>query len=121
MGIGLGEEQAFESIKREISKEPVLIHPNPKKPYFLETDASGVAIGSILSHKGEDGRMHPIAFLSEGFTPPQRNYDTHDKDLLVIIRSLEHWRIFLEGTEIPVTVYTDHRNLQYWSQAQTWN
>jgi hypothetical protein len=98
-----------------------LIHPNPDEPYYLETDASGVALGAILSQKGEDGRMHPIAFLSESFTPQQRNYDTHDKELLAIIRSFEHWRLYLEGTLIPITVYTDHRNLQSWSTSQVWN
>jgi hypothetical protein len=118
-----GEEEgkAFNSIKKAITSAPVLIQPNPDEPYYLETDASGVALGAILSQKGEDGRMHPIAFLSESFTPPQRNYDTHDKELLAIIRSFEHWRLYLEGTLIPIIVYTDHRNLQSWSASQVWN
>ena len=51
---GKAEEEAFKSIKREISKEPVLIHPNLEKPYFLGTDASGVALGAVLNQKGED-------------------------------------------------------------------
>ncbi|QRV84489.1 Retrotransposable element Tf2 protein [Ceratobasidium sp. AG-Ba] len=113
------EEQAFQSIKEAITKEPVLIHPDPEKPYILETDASGVALGAVLSQKGEDGRLHPIAYLSQSFTPPQKNYDTYDKELLAIVQALEHWRLMLEGTKIPVTVYTDHRNLQYWQEAKT--
>jgi hypothetical protein len=115
------EDKAFNSIKKVITSAPDLIHPNPEEPYYLETDASGVALGAILSQKGQDGRMHPIAFLSESFTPPQRNYDTHDKELLAIIRSLEHWRLYMEGTLIPIIVYTDHRNLQSWSASQVWN
>ncbi|QRV93063.1 Retrotransposable element Tf2 protein [Ceratobasidium sp. AG-Ba] len=115
------EDQAFQSIKEAITKEPVLIHPNPEKPYILETDASGVALGAVLSQKGEDGRLHPIAYLSQSFTPPQRNYDTYDKELLAIVQALEHWRLMLEGTKTPVTVYTDHRNLQYWQEAKVWN
>ncbi|QRV96423.1 Retrotransposable element Tf2 protein [Ceratobasidium sp. AG-Ba] len=115
------EEKAFQSIKEAITKEPVLIHPNPDEPYVLETDASGVALGAVLSQKCSDGRLHPIAYLSESFTPPQKNYDTYDKELLAIVRALEHWRLLLEGTKIPITVYTDHRNLQYWQEAKTWN
>jgi hypothetical protein len=115
------EDKAFNSIKGAITSTPILIHPDPEKPYYLETDGSGVALGAILSQKGEDGRMHPIVFLSESFTPPQRNHDTHDKELLAIIRSFEHWRLYLEGTLIPIIVYTDHRNLQSWTASQVWN
>ncbi|QRW26806.1 Retrotransposable element Tf2 protein [Rhizoctonia solani] len=42
-------------------------------------------------------------------------------ELLAIIRSFEYWRIFLEGTVHPVTVFTDHRNLEYWKESQTFN
>ncbi|QRV80898.1 Retrotransposable element Tf2 protein [Ceratobasidium sp. AG-Ba] len=115
------EEKAFQDIKEAITKEPVLIHPKPDEPYILETDASGVALGAVLSQKGDDGRLHPIAYLSQSFTPPQRNYDTYDKELLAIVHALEHWRLLLEGTKIPITVYTDHRNLQYWQEAKVWN
>lgn len=118
---GEEEQGAFEAIKTEITKDPVLVHPNPNKPYFLETNASGVAMGAILSQKQADRYLHPIAFMSESFNDAQRNYDTHDKELLAIICSLEHWHIFLEGTIEPITVYTDHRNLEYWKEARTWN
>lgn len=76
---GTTEKAAFKGLKRELSKEPVLIHPNPSKPYILETDASRVAMGAILSQKGEDGYLHPIAYMSQSYNPAQRNYDTHDK------------------------------------------
>jgi hypothetical protein len=48
-GWGEEEQKVFNQLKAEITKDPVLAHPNPDKPYFLETDASGVAMGSILS------------------------------------------------------------------------
>ncbi|CCO37891.1 Retrotransposable element Tf2 155 kDa protein type 3 [Rhizoctonia solani AG-1 IB] len=59
--------------------------------------------------------------MSASFSPAELNYDTHDKELLAIIRAFEHWRIFLEGTEHPVTVLTDHKNLEYWKSARTFN
>lgn len=118
---GTKEQEAFDAIKSTICVEPVLAHPDPAKPYFLETDASGVAMGAILSQRGEDGRLRPVAFMSESFTPPERNYDTHDKELLAIIRSLEYWRILLEGTDTPITIFTDHRNLEYWQQSRNFN
>ncbi|QRW16914.1 Retrotransposable element Tf2 protein [Rhizoctonia solani] len=116
------EEQkaAFDAIKAEIYKEPVLAHPDESKPYTLETDTSGAAMGAVLSQRKEDGCLHP-AFMSVSFSPAELNYDMHDKELLAIICAFEHWSIFLEGTEQPITVFTDHKNLEYWKSARTFN
>ncbi|QRW17319.1 Retrotransposable element Tf2 protein [Rhizoctonia solani] len=113
--------KAFQGLKEAITSAPVLCHANPAKPYFLETDASRAALGSILSQQQEDGRLHPLGFLSESFKGAKQNYNTHNKELLAIIRSFEYWCIFLEGTEHPITVFTDHRNLEYWKESQTFN
>ncbi|QRW15686.1 Retrotransposable element Tf2 protein [Rhizoctonia solani] len=99
----------------------VLCHANPTKPYFLETDASGAALGSILSQCQEDGRLHPLGFLLESFKGAEQNYNTHDKELLAIIHSFKYWHIFLEGTTHPITVFTNHRNLEYWKESWTFN
>ncbi|KAF8737683.1 hypothetical protein RHS02_06087, partial [Rhizoctonia solani] len=115
------EQEAFQGLKDAITNAPVLCHANPTKPYFLKTDASGAALGSILSQRQEDGRLHPLGFLSESFKGAKQNYDTHDKELLAIICSFEYWQIFLEGTAHPITVFTDHRNLEYWKESRTFN
>ncbi|CEL54439.1 Retrotransposable element Tf2 155 kDa protein type 1 OS=Schizosaccharomyces pombe (strain 972 / ATCC 24843) GN=Tf2-1 PE=4 SV=1 [Rhizoctonia solani AG-1 IB] len=115
------EEDAFRKLQRAIINAPVIVHTDPSRPYFLETDASGAALGSVLSQRQEDGRLHPIGYLSESFKGAEQNYDTHDKELLAIIRSFEHWRIYLEGTILPITVFTDHCNLEYWKESRTFN
>jgi hypothetical protein len=93
------------------------VHPDPSKPYYLETDASGAAMGAILSQRQEDGRLHPIVYMSQSFSGAEYDYDTHDKELLAIIKALEFWRIFLEGTKEPIMVFTDHCNLEYWQES----
>ncbi|KAF8747934.1 hypothetical protein RHS01_11152 [Rhizoctonia solani] len=96
---GNSEETAFKELKALVTRSPVLIHSNPKLPYYLETDASGVAMGAILSQRGPDNRLHPIAYMSKSFSGAEANYDTHNKELLAIIKALEEWRIFLEATD----------------------
>ncbi|CCO35894.1 Retrotransposable element Tf2 155 kDa protein type 3 [Rhizoctonia solani AG-1 IB] len=113
--------EAFHQIKIVISQEPVLAHPDQSQLFTLETDASSTAMGAVLSQRKDDGRLHPVAFMSASFSPADLNYDMHEKELLAIIRVFEHWRIFLEGTEHPVTVLTDHKNLEYWKSARTFN
>ncbi|QRW20752.1 Retrotransposable element Tf2 protein [Rhizoctonia solani] len=51
---GDSEEEAFQELKSLVTRAPVLIHSNPELPYYLETDASGVAMGAILSQRGLD-------------------------------------------------------------------
>ncbi|QRW26529.1 Retrotransposable element Tf2 protein [Rhizoctonia solani] len=100
---GTKEQEAFQSLKDAITNAPVLCHADPAKPYFLETDASGAALGSILSQHQEDGQLHPLGFLLELFKGAEQNYDTHNKELLAIIHSFEYWHIFLEGTKHLIT------------------
>ena len=44
-------------------------------------------------------------------TPPELNYDIYNKELLGIVAALKEWRAFLQGTEKPFVVKTDHKNL----------
>ncbi|QRW18002.1 Retrotransposable element Tf2 protein [Rhizoctonia solani] len=121
------EQEAFQGLKDAITKALVLCHADPAKPYFLETDASGAALGScctplsILSQWQEDGHLHPLGFLSKSFKGAEQNYNTHNKELLAIIRSFEYWQTFLEGTSHPITVFTNHCNLEYWKESRMFN
>ncbi|KAF8749427.1 hypothetical protein RHS01_10074 [Rhizoctonia solani] len=99
------EEVAFQELKSLVTQSPVLIHSNPDLPYYLEMDALGVAMGAILSNKAQI----------------TANYNTHDKELLAVIKALEEWRIFLEAMDKTIQVFMDHRNLEYWMQARTFN
>ncbi|QRW15541.1 Retrotransposable element Tf2 protein [Rhizoctonia solani] len=115
------EDNTFQELKTLVTRSLVLIHSNPDLPYYLETDASGVAIGAILSQQGKDNQLHPVAYMSKSFSGAKANYDTHDKELLAIIKALEEWCIFLEATDRPIQVFTDHCNLEYWMQTRTFN
>jgi hypothetical protein len=46
-------------------------------------------------------------------TPPERNYDVGNRELLTVKLALEEWRHWLEGAELPFIVWTDHKNLSY--------
>ncbi|CCO35566.1 hypothetical protein RSOLAG1IB_11470 [Rhizoctonia solani AG-1 IB] len=115
------KDNSFQELKQCVTNQPVLVHSNPSKPYFLETNASGVAMGAILSQRLDDRRLHPITYMSKSFNDAERNYDTHDKELLAIIKAFEEWQIFLEGTLQPITVFTNHHNLEYWQKSQSFN
>jgi len=49
------EQESFTILKNALCEEPVLQYPDFTKPLFLTTNASGTAIGAILSH-GQVGK-----------------------------------------------------------------
>ena len=62
-----------------------------------------------------------MGFYSRKLTAPEQNYEIHDKELLSIIEAFKEWRYLLIGTEIPVHIYTDHKNLIYFKENRALN
>ncbi|KAM4065604.1 reverse transcriptase (RNA-dependent DNA polymerase) [Hirsutella rhossiliensis] len=84
-------DKAFEELKALLTSAPVLAQWDPDRETIVETDSSGYVTGGALSQKGDDGIMRPVAFFSKKNAPAECNYPIHDKELLAIIRCLEHW------------------------------
>lgn len=53
---------AFNQLKDALISSPVLAFPGCE--FILETDASYVGLGAILSQQQDDGKIHPIAYAS---------------------------------------------------------
>ena len=111
-------QEAFDKLKQIVCSSPVLCHPDPEKPFLVETDASKVAMGAVLSQKQSDDKWHPVAFMSKSFDEAQRKYEIHDQELLAIIMALKEWRHFLCGAKYKTEILTDHNNLLYFRNAQ---
>jgi hypothetical protein len=84
-------QDAFETLRQRITSEPVLIQPNLTKPFKLEVDTSGFALGAVLTQRGDDGKKHPIAYYSTTLTEAEQNYDIWDLELLAVVKGLRHW------------------------------
>ena len=107
------QQTAFDELKRIFSSAPVLQIPNVSQPFSIMTDASLLAAGAILLQPDANQDLHPCAYFSRTFTLAQRNYDIYDRELLAVILALEEWRQYLQGTQHPVTIITNHKNLSY--------
>ena len=111
------EQQAFNELKCICITQPVLHAPNWNKPFIMETDASGYALGAVIAQLHDNG-IHPIAFHSCSLAPAERNYDAHDKEMLGIIYGLKMGRKFFLGMQELVQIWTNHKNLQYFCEPQ---
>jgi len=115
------QQKAFNELKRIFTSKPVLAAPDLDKEFRVEADASNYATGGVLSMKCSDKKWRPVAFISKSLSDTERNYEIHNKEMLVVIRCLEAWRHFLEGAAVKFEIWTDHKNLEYFMKAQKLN
>ncbi|KAK3510406.1 hypothetical protein QTP70_005898 [Hemibagrus guttatus] len=114
--------QAFDTLKQAFTTAPLLVHPDPERPFVVEVDASTTGVGAVLSQQqGKPPRLHPCAFFSRKLNPAEVNYDIGNRELLAVKLALEEWRHWLEGAKHPFTVLTDHKNLEYLRAAKRLN
>ena len=107
------EQVAFDDLKKRLTSAAVLAHPDPSRQYVVSTDASGFAISGVLMQDQADGARRPVAYFSRKLNPAEKRYPTHEKELLAIVKAVEHWRCYLEGSPHAVRLESDHRSLQH--------
>lgn len=101
---------AVNILKEKLCNAPTLVPFVPGKKYRLTTDASFVAIGSVLERLNDDGSLFGvIGYFSKSVNSTQRNYPIGEIELLAIIESLIHFRYYLHGHKF--TLRTDHISL----------
>ncbi|QRW25843.1 Retrotransposable element Tf2 protein [Rhizoctonia solani] len=115
------EQQSFDGLKKCLTSAPLLLQPDTTRQFYVECDALDYATGAILSQRNSEGKLAPVAYLSKSLSPAKKNYNIFDKELLAVIRAFKEWRHLLEGSELPVQVLTDHKNLEYFSTSQSLN
>ena len=117
---------AFGMLKDLFTTAPILRMFDPSLRTRMETDASGFALGAVISQLFSDlasmrNEWHPIAFWSRKMTGAERNYETHDGELLAIVAAFKEWRQYTEGSQHTVEVLCDHENLKYFMTTKVLN
>src|SRR5258708_6180429 len=112
------ETTAFRTLKNTFSTAPVLCHWAPDLQMTVETDASDHTIAGILSVTTKDNEIRPVAFFSCSLQGAEKNYDTHDKELLAIFEAFKNWQHFLEGSAEVIDMVTNHKNLEYFTSSK---
>ncbi|GFX25922.1 integrase catalytic domain-containing protein [Trichonephila clavipes] len=57
-------ENAFRELKGKLIDKPVLYAPNFEREFIVQTDASNTGMGAVLTQLNEQGKEHPILYLS---------------------------------------------------------
>ncbi len=56
--------------------------------------------------------------MSKSFIEAERNYNIYDRELLAIIKALEEWRHYLEGSPHTIDILSDHKNLKIFKETR---
>ena len=103
--------KAFNKLKEILLSAPVMMNPDFSHPFILQTDASEVGVGAVLSQRDTEGYDHPVAYFSRKLLPWELKYATIEKECLAIKLGIEEFQVYLLGKEF--TIQTDHRALQW--------
>ena len=103
-------QTAFEELKRCLCTSPILAYPQQDGEFILDTDASDVGIGGVLSQI-QDGKERVIAYISKRLSRPQENYSVTRRELLAVIYCTDKFRHHLLGKKFKLR--TDHGSLRW--------
>src|SRR5258708_23744909 len=94
---------------------------DPDKPFELETDAVGYAVGGILFQHDQCGKRKALGYAVKPLKAAKRNYNVWDREFLALIFGLMYWCHLLSGTKHLVQVFVDHANLLHYRHPQKVN
>jgi len=101
----------FETLKSALTQAPVLAILDFSKAFVLETDASGIGIGIVLSQSQNN---HPVAFFSKKLTHSLQKQSAYTRELYAITEAIAKFRHYLLGHKF--LIWTDQRSLRSLTQ-----
>nr|GFA69139.1 reverse transcriptase domain-containing protein [Tanacetum cinerariifolium] len=101
---------AFDALKKKLTKAPILVSPDWNLPFELMCDASDFLIGAVLGQR-KMKHFQPIHYASKTMTEAQIHYTMTEKEMLAIVYAFEKFRPYLVLSKS--IVYTDHSALKY--------
>nr|GEX85084.1 reverse transcriptase domain-containing protein [Tanacetum cinerariifolium] len=101
---------AFDTLKKKLTKAPILVVLDWNLPFELMCDASNFAIGAVLGQR-KTKHFQPIHYASKTMTEAQIHYTTTEKEMLSVVYAFEKFRPYLVLSKS--IVYTDHLALKY--------
>jgi hypothetical protein len=119
---GEKERDAFQSIKKCLTSNPLLRYPDFTRECIVYADASGYGIGAVLAQvqyippsETDPTVLHGehevvIAYTSRHLIDREQDYPISEKECLAIVHALAHFRPYLYGRTFKV--FTDHEPLE---------
>ncbi|GFU71057.1 retrovirus-related Pol polyprotein from transposon 17.6 [Trichonephila clavipes] len=85
-----------------MSEGPILHFYKYGKKTELHTDACKQGYGAILLQEAEDGKLHPVYYMSKKTNTAEEKYDSYELEVLAIINALKKFRVYLLGQHFKI-------------------
>lgn len=105
---------SFNELKNILTTPPILSPPNQSGMFILDTDASNIAIGAVLSQISADGEERVVHYASNRLSKREKLYCTTRKELLSVVYYVKYFRHYLLGKRFIIR--TDHKSL-FWLKS----
>ncbi|GFS98476.1 retrovirus-related Pol polyprotein from transposon 17.6 [Trichonephila clavipes] len=99
---GIQQKEAFEKLKKILSEGPVLHLYKYGRKTERHTDACKQGYGAILLQEAEDGKLHPVYYMSKKTNTAEEKYDSYELEVLAIINALKKFRVYLLGQHFKI-------------------
>lgn len=99
---------AFLELKSALVSSPVLCSPNYDEKFSIQTDASELGIGAVLT-QGEGENEKVISYMSMKLSAQQKKYSATERECLAVLEAIKKFRNYVEG--VRFIVITDHASL----------
>jgi hypothetical protein len=107
-------KKSFNLLKKKITEQPILVLSYFSKTFQVKCDASGFAIGVVLSQYDRS-----VTYFSEKLNEAKIKYSTYDKKFYTVIQALKKWRHYLVPKEF--VLYNDNHALQFVTRQEKLN
>ena len=107
--------RAFQHLRDELIKEPILQRPNFRKPFFVIPDASMYSTGAVLA-QDYDGFEHPVHYISKTITKAQQHKHSYFNKTLALHNALKSFNHYLQG--VTFYVCSDCCALTHWNTTK---
>ncbi|GFU85880.1 retrovirus-related Pol polyprotein from transposon 17.6 [Trichonephila clavipes] len=94
--------EAFEKLKKLLTESPVLSIFQQGRTTELHTDASRQGYGAVLLQEAEDGKLHPVQYMSQKTTPAEEKYSSYELEVLAVVNALKKFRTYLLGNHFKI-------------------
>ena len=90
-------------LKQRLTNAPIPTMLDNQKPLYC-TQKTG--LGCVLMQNGKI-----VAYASHQLKPHEKNYPTHDSEIIAVVFALKIWSCYLYGVRFEV--YSDHQSLKH--------
>ena len=91
---------------------PVLALPNFSEEFIVESNASNLGIGAVLTQNGR-----PLAYFSKVLFEKHQTLSVYEKKMMSILVAVKKWTLYLVGRHFKIKI--DHQSLKFLLNQKT--